>query len=382
MKGLKETLVSFTIGLATLLSLTYLRKTTSAERTQNDTQPTQFTGVPEDESMTLNWGLKEIGAYKAWRKSRGNRRITVAIIDTGCDTHHPALKENLWRNEGEQGIDEDGNSKATNGIDDDGNGFADDVHGWNFASNSPDVMDEHGHGTHIAGIIGAKQSGRLGSSGVAPDVSLMILKYYDSENTGMQNLNATIKAIRYAIRMGADIINYSGGGIIKSKEEEEMLAWAAAQGILVVAAAGNEGVNSDFFHFYPADYELPNVISVAATDRNGELIEMSNRGLVTVDVAAPGKNIHSTLPNGEYGYMTGTSQATAFVTGAAVLLMSHDDRFRDPALLIRHLAGHGRPLLTLKNKIRSGNQLDISSALDEADLEVAQVPAKRAPAQN
>ena len=122
--------------------------------------------------------------------------MVVAVIDTGCDVHHPELLHNIWQNPGESGIDENGMPKGNNGIDDDDNGFVDDVHGWNFAEHSNDLTDEHGHGTHIAGIIGAERLDGVSSSGVAPDVSLMILKYYDTQNSGNDNLKNTIA--RYA----------------------------------------------------------------------------------------------------------------------------------------------------------------------------------------
>ncbi len=382
MRGMKEIFISFAVGFATLGTLTYLHVTEkSASRSQNETLPTQVAETSSDPAISLNWGLEEIEATKAWRKEQGSKHIVVAIIDTGCDVFHPDLQTNIWRNPGEAGLDENGLSKATNGIDDDGDGFVDDYYGWNFADDSPDVTDDVGHGTHIAGIIGAKNG--MGSSGVSPDVSLMILKYYDTKQSGAQNLTNTVKAIRYAVKMGANIINYSGGGIMKSVEEEEAIRWAGEQGVLVIAAAGNEGMNSDFFHFYPADYDLPNVMSVTAIDRSGQLMSTSNHGVSTVDVAAPGKNIYSTLPNGQYGYMSGTSQATAFATGVAALLMAHDARLIDPAQVINHMANHGRPSAILKNKVRSGAIVNAAIALENSDLELALAnePAKRSPAQ-
>src|SRR5262249_8498251 len=162
--------------------------------------------------------------------------------------------------------------KENNGIDDDGNGFVDDIHGWNFTDGTNDVMDEHGHGTHVAGIIGAKQRGLSGSIGVSPDVSLMILKYYDPTQNGRNNLINTIRAMKYAIRMGADIINYSGGGSLRSTDEEKVLLEAAEKNVLVVAAAGNEGENSDYHHYYPANYGLPNILSVTALDQRDRLL--------------------------------------------------------------------------------------------------------------
>lgn len=377
MKGLTEILVSFAVGIVSLTAINQMTKSIKAnDRTQNETKPTQMSGPAEDKALALNWGLTNINAPKAWRHQIGNKNLVVAIIDTGCDIYHPNLRPNLWINPGESGLDENGDSRATNGIDDDDNGFVDDLHGWNFAQRSSDVTDDHGHGTHIAGIIGAKPSNGLGISGVARDVSLMILKYYDTGNSGAENLENTIMAFRYAVRMGADIINYSGGGLLKSEQEESALRWAEEQGVLVVAAAGNEGVNSDFFRFYPADYDLSNILSVAAIDRQEQLLHASNHGLHTVDIAAPGKNIYSTLPNGQYGYMSGTSQATAFATGVAVLLMAQDARMEDPKTLIRHLASHGRPNPILKHKVASGSVLDAATAIDGLGINLAQMPER------
>ena len=127
-------------------------------------------------------------------------------------SNHEDLRSNLWKNKGETGLDKQGRSKETNKIDDDGNGFIDDVHGWNFVSNNNKVKDYHGHGTHVAGIVGAEGGNGKGISGVSPKVNLMILKYYDPRFSNTDNLKNTIKAIEYATKMGAKIINYSGGG--------------------------------------------------------------------------------------------------------------------------------------------------------------------------
>lgn len=383
MKGIKEIVLSFSLALATFLAFAEVRKLLlSKERYQTQEEPAAILGESEDPHLSLNWGVQQIHAASAWRKHPGSRDVIVAVIDTGCDVHHPELRNNIWTNPGESGLDADGNPKASNGIDDDDNGYVDDFHGWNFSSNTSDISDEHGHGTHIAGIIGGQRLNGLSSSGVAPHVSLMILKYFDTESSGKDNLDNTIRAIRYAVHMGAAIINYSGGGVMRSQQEEATLKWAAAQGVLVVAAAGNEGLNSDFFHFYPADYELNNILSVAAIDQHGDLLRMSNFGVNTVDLAAPGKNIYSTLPGGAHGYMSGTSQATAFVSGVAALLIANDQRMGDPSALIQHLLANSSPRTILRNKLRSGGLLDAKLALDSSDVNLAQVAARnnRAPA--
>lgn len=369
-KGLYEATISFSLALLTLLGFLQLRNMDA--RTSPHEVPTASTGPSTDIRLKEDWGTEYINAPQAWKQHRGSRDVVVAVIDTGCDVHHPALRANLWRNPGESGLDTNGDPKSSNGIDDDGNGFVDDYYGWNFVANNNDLTDEHGHGTHIAGIIGARKLEGSGINGVAPNVSLMVLKYFDELANGEENLRDTISAIRYAVRMGADIINYSGGGVYKSAEEEAALRWAADQGVLVVAAAGNEGLNSDFFHFYPADYDLPNILSVAAIDPQGQLLRMSNYGAQTVDLAAPGKNIFSTLPNGSYGYMTGTSQATAFASGLAALLWAENPRLRNPSRMIDHLLARTKKSTPLRSKMRSGGVVDALEVFKDSEWKLTE----------
>jgi subtilisin family serine protease len=254
-----------------------------------------------------------------------------------------------------------GRDRAKNGLDDDRNGFVDDVHGWNFVADSNDLNDKHGHGTHIAGIV----------KGVAPKVSVMVLKYFDPSSTGQQALANTVKAIRYAIKMKANIINYSGGGIQPSAVEEAAIKEAAVQGILVVAAAGNEHSNSDQRHYYPADYQLPNILSVTAIDSSRRVLPTSNYGERTVHLAAPGADILSALPGGAYGLMTGTSQATAFATGVAALLIDHNLEMRSPERIIAHLMRTGTPEPRLNGKTMARSVLNSYRALAMQERGVA-----------
>lgn len=254
-----------------------------------------------------NWGLingqarSHVNAVGAWTINEGSRKIVVAVIDTGIDSTNKELRPNIWHD-----------PKAK------------DIFGWNFVSNSSNPEDQHGHGTHVAGIIGAMANPRIGVSGVAHNVSIMAVKYYSDANTGTVNLKNTIKAIDYAVSHGARIINYSGGGPEFSEDEYLAIRRAESAGVLFVAAAGNEHQNTDLAEnfYYPSAYRLSNIISVAATDINNNILKSSNWGVKRVDVTAPGENIFSTLPGGKYGYMTGTSQATAFVTGIAALVLS------------------------------------------------------------
>lgn len=271
--------------------------------------------------------------------------IIVAIIDTGVDRQHPEILPYLWKNP---------KDNPDNGRDDDKNGFVDDFHGWNFADSSKDIRDHHGHGTHIAGII-------LRSSGYDPRVKLMILKYYNPAASGAVNLENSLRCLRYAIEMGAHIINYSGGGTGFSADEKTLLLKANAKGILVIAAAGNERSNADLKPFYPASYGLPNIVSVAALNDKSGLISSSNYGRRSVDLAAPGLSVLSTLPDGSHGLMTGTSQATAAVTGLAARLMA---KFGTEASMIRHRLLHTvEETPDLENKLRSGGRADEAKAL-------------------
>jgi subtilisin family serine protease len=322
-----------------------------------------------DPAISQAWGIKKSDAQRAWEVSQGSRDIIVAVIDTGADINHEDLKTNIWFNAGETGKDSKGRDKATNGIDDDGNGFVDDVNGWNFVSGNGSLVDNHGHGSHIAGIIGAEAGNNKGIAGISPKVSLMILKYFDPKVPSTDNLKNTVNAIKYAVKNGAKIINYSGGGTEFSQEEKDAIEEARKAGILFVAAAGNERSNSDHHKYYPADYGLSNIISVTAIDPSTEVLASSNYGVETVDIAAPGQNILSTLPNSAYGYMTGTSQATAFVTGAAVLVMAHHKGFSAEETK-KYILATGDSQQSLLAKTRTSRQLNLYKALTMIDSQI------------
>ena len=309
--------------------------------------------IMNDPLMKKKWDLEKTNVKEAWLKfSKGNKNIVVAVIDTGIDTNHPDLKANIWKNP---------NEIPNNNKDDDGNGFIDDIHGWNFVKNNNKVKDTHGHGTHIAGIIGAVGGNGIGLSGVAPKVSLMALKYYSPNDNGKNNLRNTVKAIQYAIKNGAHIINYSGGGLDGSEQEKQAIQKAEKKGILFVAAAGNEKSNMDKRKYYPASYQLSNILPVTATDPSDKVLQSSNWGK-TVHKSAPGINILSTLPNGKYGRMTGTSQATAVATGAAVLVMDYYKNTK-ARFTIKHLKMTGDIKGTLAGKTSQRRRLNIFKAL-------------------
>lgn len=297
------------------------------------------THATENKVLEQNWGLKKIDIEKSWKISQGNKKIIVAIIDTGIDMNHPDLKDNLWTNPKEI---------PNNGIDDDKNGFIDDVHGWNFVNETNKPFDTHGHGTHIAGIV----------RNVAPEVSFMVLKYFDPKSLSDKNLTNTVRAIDYAVQNGAHIINYSGGGFGSNPLEEAAIKRAQDKNVLFVAAAGNDTTDSDQNSFYPASYNLTNIVSVASLTEDSKLVESSNYGIQTVDIAAPGKDIYSTLPNGRYGKMTGTSQATAFVTGVLTILLDIQPDIKSADKLIESLVKTGDLEESLNGKIKYKTKLN------------------------
>ncbi len=265
--------------------------------------------IPDDTNYSNLWGLEKINAPILWDITTGSRDVIIAVVDSGIDTLHPDLINNIWVNTGEI---------AGNGIDDDGNGYIDDINGWNFLDNSGDVTDGNGHGTHVAGIIAATGNNNLGITGMMWNAQIMALKFLDEKGYGY--VEDAVSAIIYASNMGASIISNSWGGISYSQALKNAIDASPA---LVVCAAGNEysGVSNDIYPTYPSSLTSSNIISVAATDANDYIAYFSNFGENSVDVAAPGKSIYSTFP-GSYGYLSGTSMATPYVSGLAGLIKS------------------------------------------------------------
>lgn len=292
-------------------------------------------------SSYVGWGVdpkntkSSINLVDAWNGYKKKKEIVVAVVDTGIDPNHPFLKDNIH---------------VSHGIVNNAN------YGIDFAKNKKSKTapyDGHGHGTHVSGII----------KSVFPSVKIVALKYYDKNATGQDNLNSTIKALEYAVNKNVDIINYSGGGPEPSLEELRILKIAERKGILIVAAAGNEESNIDkrANAYYPASYGLKNIITVTAHDQNIKTLNSSNWGVKSVDISAPGYRIKSALPSGRAGYLTGTSQATAFVSGAAALIMSQYPNLSTEEVknIINKSAKKEKSLLT---KCASGGRLDLSSA--------------------
>jgi subtilisin family serine protease len=326
------------------------------------------TAVPNDPSFTDQWGLRntgqsggsrggDIAAVAAWDVTTGSRSVVVAVIDSGFDYTHPDLAANAWRNPGEVPGD---------GLDNDGNGFVDDVHGWDFANDDADPMDDDGHGTHVAGTIGAVGDNGVGVTGVSWQVSIMGLKFLDAEGSG--SISDAIAAISYATRMrrefGVNVVatNNSWGGADRSLALRAAIAEGGAAGILFVTAAGNDGVNGDRRANYPANEDLDAVIAVTATNRSNRLPAFATYGPVHVDLAAPGAAIRSTVPGGGYATFSGTSMAAPHVTGTIALLATANPAASATAIRGAILSTT-RPLAALAGKTVTGGLLDAAAAV-------------------
>jgi subtilisin family serine protease len=295
---------------------------------------------PNDTNFGDQWALLNTGKYangtrgadikatKAWDISTGNSAVIVAILDSGIDYTHEDLVGNIWRNPGE--------INCSDTIDDDNNGFVNDCKGWNFVDDNNDPFDELGHGTHVAGIIGAVGNNGIGTAGVMWDVQLMPVKIFDSTTTLSGDCNSVfasdeIKGIQYAVNNGARVINASFHGEGFCLSELSAISSADVHQVLFVAAAGNESNNNDLAPAYPASYNLPNIISVAATDQDDRRVPFSNFGPNSVHVAAPGVYVLSTVPNNLFSdfsdkqFFAGTSMAAPHVSGLAGLLFGYYD---------------------------------------------------------
>ena len=328
--------------------------------------------VPNDPNYGLQWGMNSINAPASWDITTSSPYVKVAVLDTGVDWGHEDLVENMWQNLCE---DADGDGKVIekigyewqfdpddiDGIDNDGNGYVDDFVGWDFVNNDKKIEDIDGHGTHVAGILGAKGDNATGVAGVTWNVQIMAIKVFEDDDYAP--VTALIDAINYAIDMGAKISNNSWGGGQYSEALEQAIQSAATAGHLFVAAAGNgNGTDIDLAKFYPASYNSDNVIAVAATNNAGSIANFSNHGATTVHIAAPGDNIYSCSPVNGYEYRDGTSMATPHVAGACALLWSlqHEKSYFEIKTAIISSATQSP---ALNNKTVSDGQLNLYDAI-------------------
>ena len=336
-------------------------------------------GTPSDSRFSEQWGMNNTGtlggtadmdidAPEAWNVTTGSSQVVVGIVDTGIDYNHPDLAGNMWRNPGEI---------PGNGIDDDRNGVVDDYYGFNAQGQNGDPLDDNNHGTHCAGVIGAVSNNGSGVAGVNWNVKLMALKFLDSGGSG--SIDAAIQAIQYAVDkknhgVNLRVLSNSWGGGSYSQALQDAIAQAEAAGILFVVAAGNNSADNDSTPQYPAGYDNANILAVAAIDRAGNLASFSNFGQTTVHLAAPGKDILSTVRGGGYAVYSGTSMATPHVSGIAALLAGKEGNLTALQLKDR-IMSTVKPLSSLNGLLVSPGIADAFNALTSAFTPLPPGPA-------
>ena len=330
---------------------------------------------PTDPLMPYLWGLQNIGqavnggapgspdadidATDAWDVATGSSAHVVAVVDTGIDYTHPDLAANVWSAPAPFTVTIGGVPITC----------AAGTHGFNAITRACDPMDDHNHGTHVAGTIGAAAGNGIGVVGVNWDASLMGLKFLDASGSG--TIADAINAIDFAIQTraafaaagGADVrvLSNSWGGRDYSQALADEIAAAGSHDMLFVAAAGNDGLSNDIWPMYPASYDVPNIVSVAATTGTDGRAWFSNYGAVTVDLGAPGMDILSTTIGGNYAFASGTSMATPHVSGAAALVLSRCDL--DTATLKAALLATVQPVTALATTTATGGRLDVNGAV-------------------
>jgi subtilisin family serine protease len=329
--------------------------------------------TPNDPMFTQMWSLHNTGANagvagadikapEAWTISKGSANVVVAVIDTGIDYTHPDLQANIWNNTADCN---------TNGVDDDNDGYVDDCHGIDTANHDSDPMDDHGHGTHVAGTIGAVGNNSVGVVGVNWTTTIIGCKFLGADGFGSDS--GAIECLNYLAKLkqrGVNIVatNNSWGGAGYSQALHDAIQANRDLGILFIAAAGNSASDNDTGDFYPANYNLSNIVSVAATDRTDELAFFSDFGKHTVHIGAPGHEILSTYPGNDYATMSGTSMATPHVTGAVALLAAAHPEL-DWKGLKNRIISSGDAISALKQTV-TGRRLNAHAALTCSNSEV------------
>jgi subtilisin family serine protease len=317
--------------------------------------------LPNDPQFSSLWGLNNTGQFygtmdadidapEAWNIQTG-KDVLIGVIDSGIDWTHEDLADNIWVNPGEI---------PDNGIDDDGNGYIDDIRGWDFFNNDNNPMDDYCHGTHVSGTIAAIGNNGIGVTGVCWSAKLIPLKFMGGFGYG--SFSNAILALEYAMVMGAKLTSNSYGGYQFSQAFYDAIKASGDAGILFIAAAGNDGENTDYFEHYPSNFDLDNIIAVAATNDDDELTGFSNYGSKSVDLGAPGLNILSTVPGNKYSAFKGTSMATPHVSGVAALIWSQFPNLTALQVKERILTSVD-PVPDLLGKTVSGGRLNAFNAL-------------------
>jgi subtilisin family serine protease len=340
-----------------------LSQTIEVRSTVTTYQPLRF---PKDPLFGEQWALAnsgqrggkegaDISATLAWATTTGREEVVVAVLDSGVDYTHEDLAPNMWTR-----------PDSMDPYHDNELGAIDDENGFNAVENASDPMDDNGHGTHCAGIIGAEGENNIGIAGVNWKVRIMPLKFMNAGGYG--TTKDAIEAINYVINrkkagVNVRIISASWGSTQRSRALEEVIRKAYENDILFVAAAGNASTNNDRRPHFPSSYNVPNVISVAALDRNDQLAAFSNFGVKSVAIAAPGVDILSTWLGNAYEEKSGTSMATPVVSGVAALVLAEHPRMSVGDLRKKLLASTD-PIVALKGKVTSGGRINAAKALE------------------
>jgi subtilisin family serine protease len=317
--------------------------------------------APNDPDYSLQYGSSFLSLPAAWDKTTGSTNLVAVVIDTGIQLNHPDLAANIWTNPAEI---------AGNSLDDDGNGYIDDIHGINTITGNGAPDDDNGHGTHCAGILGAKGNNSAGIAGVSWNAKIVAAKFLDSSGSGYTS--DAIEAIYYAIALkqaGNNVVvtNNSWGGGGYSAALYTAIQQATAAEILFVAAAGNDTLNTDVYPSYPASYNLDGIISVASSNSSGNLSYFSNFGTTSVDIAAPGSLIRSCVPTNSYASYSGTSMAAPQVTGIALLAQSICSGTLTVAQLKAAILNSGVTYPSLDGQIATGAIANADGAVTAAD---------------
>lgn len=330
------------------------------------------TAIPNDALFTQQWAVNnegqtggsfdaDIDAVEAWGHSADGSNVVVAVIDTGVNYNHEDLANNMWVNADEI---------PGNGIDDDANGFIDDIHGFDFVNNDGDPIDDHDHGTHCAGIIGAEGNNGVGIAGAVHNAQIMAVKFLSAFGGG--NTSDAIESVIYAVDNGADILSNSWGGGGFSQALMDAITYANDNDVMFIAAAGNSSVNNDLSPHYPSSYTNENVIAVASTTHSDGMSSFSNFGLTSVDLGAPGSDILSSVSDGAYASFSGTSMATPYVAGAAVLIRSNFPSLSSSEVK-QILLESVDPIPALSDRTVTGGRLNIEAALNNAFIQASMV---------